>query len=300
MSHIYFYFRTVPKLISNLTRSISILSLYYYSNTCHVFGSMHLLCIIYTYVWNTNTHREMHAQCCYDVNDVALNQINVWRSTVVSRYRRCCRTAPRTASSSSSSFSSSSASGETAAEMIFAIQRTPCNVFSRASERASHRKRSNKTGDTPIGYHGENSEITDIACGNKPSLECREGGCALRVSPTETKEQPLGGSRCALISPCIFGRVAIPCTRQYLVVHRQIPCSISRHSKQVRTKQTRKKERKTEREEFLSSLSCQITSSTRILLYMIWSDTMNENESSQRQSMTEKEKNTTILIAINC
>lgn len=113
----------------------------------------------------------------------------------------------------------------------------------RASERTSHRKRSSKTGDTPIGRHGENSEITDIACGNKPSLECREGGCAFRVSPTETKEQPLGGGRRALISRCIFGRVAILCTRQNLVVHRQIPRSISRHPKQAKIKQTREREK---------------------------------------------------------
>lgn len=88
----------------------------YHNNTCDVFDAfaMH-----YIYTRRRN------------VNDVASNQINVRRSSIVSRCQE--KTLPLV-SPRIPSFSSSS--GETAAEMILAIQYTTCNAFSRTSERA--------------------------------------------------------------------------------------------------------------------------------------------------------------------
>lgn len=87
-------------------------------------------------------------------------------------------------------------------------------LVTRSRVRASERNEPSKKEQRNRRHaHRGRTRITDIACGNKPPLECREGGCAPRFH--DRNERTTLGSRCcrALISPCIFGRVAILCLR---------------------------------------------------------------------------------------
>jgi len=135
--------RPLSKLISNLIPAAPQCCSHLAAAIFVVFGSMHLLCIIYT-------------RCHNGVNDVASNQINVRRSSVVSRCKDVFYDGTA-ASLSLSFFSSSFDPGETAAEMIFAMQR---HVQLATRSRELSEKEQRERADTPIGLLDKNSEIS--------------------------------------------------------------------------------------------------------------------------------------------
>lgn len=119
----------------------------YYNNTCDVFGSMHLLCIIYIYATSQRKRRRVESdKCPKELNSFSLSREDVVGLPSHLIFLIIIR-------------------GNSSRNDSLAIQYTTCNAFSRAIEKGAAKVETRPSGGR--------TKITDIACGNKPPLECR-------------------------------------------------------------------------------------------------------------------------------